>query len=118
MQPIADNLALGQTVRLADEHQECGLEGIVGIVGIAQDAAANAAHHRTMTAHERLESRLIAPMEKRPQELPVGQPRAVRVKCDSVQLPEDAAGLKGRHEIPFSTVLVPSPLYSAASQGD
>jgi hypothetical protein len=118
VQPIANNLALSQTVRLADEHQKDGLEGIVGIVGVAQDAATDATYHRAMTAHERFKSRLIVPMEKRPQELSVCEIRAVGVRCDSAQLPENTTCLKGRHEIPFSAVLVPSPLYSAASPGD
>ena len=58
------------------QDQERGLEGILGVVGVAQDVAADIEDHRPMPCHQRLECRLgglAAPSEESIQELGVGE---------------------------------------------
>src|SRR5262249_16488786 len=54
------------------EDQEGGLEGILGILLLAQDAPADAVDHRPVPAHDGLEDGLVAPGEGSFDELPVG----------------------------------------------
>src|SRR5262249_13700300 len=61
---------------LAAQNNEGGLEGVLGVGLVAEDAAADAQHHRTMSAHQRREGRLVAFQEKTFEKLPVRQPRA------------------------------------------
>jgi len=49
------------------------LKGILGIGFVAQNAAADAQHHRAVPAHQRCERRLIAPRQEPLQKLPVRQ---------------------------------------------
>ena len=52
------NRACESTRPLLDQHQERGLERIVGIVRIAQDVAADPQHHRPVPGDQGLERRL------------------------------------------------------------
>ena len=62
---------------LADEDEERRLEGILGVVMIGQQAAADAQDHRAMPRHQRRESRLLSAVEVTLQELAIGQSRPV-----------------------------------------
>ena len=48
MQPGPKPLAITQSPRLAQQHEECGLKGILDIAAIAKHSPANAEHHRPM----------------------------------------------------------------------
>jgi hypothetical protein len=80
MQPIADDFARGQTRRPTEKYQKDGLEGIVNILGVAQDATADAAYHRPMTAHQRFKGRFVATIKKRTQQVTIGHARAIVAK--------------------------------------
>ena len=75
------------------QYQECGLEGVFGVVTVAEDAPADAKHHRTMPVHQLLERRLrglVAAGDEPVQELRVRQ-RPERAQVDDpVDLPEQA----------------------------
>jgi hypothetical protein len=47
------------SVRLAGQHEKCGLKYVFGIMRIAQDAAADAENQRSMPAHQGGKSRLV-----------------------------------------------------------
>ncbi len=46
MQPAAEPVAAPDRPRLADQNQERGLKGVLGIVRIAEHSAAGTQHHR------------------------------------------------------------------------
>ena len=56
--------------RLADEDEEGGLEGVLGVVVVAKDAAAHAPDHRAVPPHEGRKSRLVTAAEVVLQQLP------------------------------------------------
>ncbi len=64
IQVVADARPILQRVALADEHHERGLERVVRIGGVAEDAAAGAQHHRGVPADQRGERGLVAVVEE------------------------------------------------------
>ena len=71
MQPVAEDGPRSERGGLADQDEERGLEGVLGVGVVAQDAAADAQDHRAVPAHQRGEGRLVAPAEELLQELAV-----------------------------------------------
>jgi hypothetical protein len=67
VEPGGDLLAAHDRGGLPRQDQERGLEGVLGVVGIAEDASAGAQHHRPVPAHqlgERLLGGLVAPRQE------------------------------------------------------
>jgi hypothetical protein len=52
VQPVGDQVAGRDRRRLADQDKEGRLEGVLGIMVIAQDAATHAPDHRSVPAHQ------------------------------------------------------------------
>ena len=81
--PTDSRLRIG--IRLADQEQERGLEGVVGVVRIAQDPLTDAQDHRSMPFDQRGERRLgfrgILPGQEPSQELAV-TPFSDRAQAD------------------------------------
>ena len=75
VQPGADRLALADRAGLAEQDQECRLERVLGLVRVAQDAPADAQHHRAVQGHERGERRLVTTAHEPLEQRPVIQPR-------------------------------------------
>jgi hypothetical protein len=73
VQPAGDRVALGDGIRLAQQHQEGGLEGVISIGGVAQDAAADVPDHRPVPQQQRLECRLVAVVGEADQQVAVGR---------------------------------------------
>src|SRR5262249_2405546 len=62
-----------QRRRLAHEDEEGGLEGVLGVLCVAQDAAANAQHHRPVPHEQGREGGLVVPRHEALEERRVGQ---------------------------------------------
>ena len=73
VQPIAQDGAGGHGTRLADEDKEGGLEGVLGVGGIAQDTLADAQHHAAVSLQQRRKRRLISIQREALQQLPVAE---------------------------------------------
>ena len=73
VQPIAYQLPAAKGRRPADEHEEGGLERIFGVVDVAQDAPADAQHHRAGTPHQGLEGGIVPAGQEGPKELGIGE---------------------------------------------
>ncbi len=52
VEPTADAIVLANRPRLARQHEESRLERVLGILLVAQHAAAGGQHHRPMPAHQ------------------------------------------------------------------
>ena len=73
VEPVAELLPWHDRSRLAGEDEERRLEGVLGVVVIPEDPAADAPDHRAVAPDDRLEDRLLSPGDEAIQELPVRQ---------------------------------------------
>ena len=78
MQPVPTTAREASAAGPADQHQERGLEGVVGVVRVAQDAPADAQHHGSVPAHEDGKGGLVMPGQETLEQLAVRQVAAVR----------------------------------------
>ncbi len=77
VEPVAQQVGVADRAGLARQDEEDGLEGVLGVVSVAQELPANAQHHRAMAGYERGEGGLadgIAAGDESIEELAVGQP--------------------------------------------
>jgi hypothetical protein len=72
MQPAPDKVALPDSRRFTDQDQESCLKGILGVLRIAKDSAANAHYHRSMPSEEGLKGCFVTAIEECLQQLPIG----------------------------------------------
>lgn len=72
VQPTRQGVVLANGTQLLSEHQEGGLTRVLGVLGILQDAPADAVNHRPVPAQQSLEGRRLAPGKELLDELPVG----------------------------------------------
>src|SRR5262249_55961710 len=72
-QPVPHRLPSRDGCCLADEDDEGGLEGILGVV-VAQMAAADAPHHRAVPVDEGGKGRVVAPIDVTTEQLAVAKP--------------------------------------------
>ena len=75
VEPVGDHLPRHDGSRLADEDEEGGLEGVLGVVVAVEDPAADAPDHRAVPLHQGGERRFLAAAEVALQQLPIGQAR-------------------------------------------
>jgi len=73
VQPTAQRLALANRTCLASQDEERGLEGVLSVLSMVQDAAAHAQHHRTMTLHQRGECRFRSLVQEAFEQLLIGE---------------------------------------------
>ena len=86
VQPAGQRRSVAQRSSLADQDQEGSLEGVLDLLGVAQQSPADSKNEWPMPPEQHLERRLVALIEPALQQLSVGQ-RA------------DAAGLQRMPEI-------------------
>jgi hypothetical protein len=99
VKPVGNHLSRYDGRCLADEDEKGGLEGILGIVLVAQNTAADAPHHRSMSAHQGCNSGFVTAAEVVLQQLPIGQPSPITHKHGPAKVLDDLAHLAGRHLI-------------------
>src|SRR5439155_16512512 len=75
------------------------LEGVLGIVVVAEGPAADAPDHRAMPTHQGCQSRPFTTAEVVLQQLPIGLLRPVAQKHRPAQVFEDPACLAVRHVV-------------------
>jgi hypothetical protein len=86
---VADHLAGPDRGRLSRQDQERRLEGVFGIMQVAQHAPADPHHHRPMAPHQCREGGLIPPEQEALQQLAVSQARAVAEQDGLPEVPDD-----------------------------
>ena len=100
VQPAPQRVAHAHRAGLAHQHEEGGLEGVVGRVLVAEQVAADAQHHRPVPCHERLEARpVVAPAEEAVEQLRVGQPGDRAGGEDRAQPALDIARPESNHRL-------------------
>ena len=107
MEPGADRVADPERPGLAGQDEEDGLEGVLGLVLVAERGAADAPDHRPVPLDQRGEGRLgralISAAGEPLQERSVGQARNRAAVEDRAEPPQDGAGR------PLSTCVTPRP---------
>jgi hypothetical protein len=88
VQPGGDRTG-GDRRGFANEDEEGGLKGVLGGVVIAENAAADAPHHRSVPAYEGVESRTVPAAEEVLDQLPVGRVRPSAPEPRPAQVPDD-----------------------------
>ena len=91
MQPGPQRDVAAERPRFLDEDQERGLEGILGIVRILQDAPADAQDHRPVPRHQDLERRGVLPGGEALEQLRIGESRDDPTREEAVDLPQGGA---------------------------
>src|SRR5262245_15088392 len=99
VKPVGDHLPRYDRCRLPDEDEEGGLEGVFGVVVIAEDTATHAPDHRTMPMYEGCKSRFFVPADVVLQQLPIGQPRPIAQQHRPAKVRDDLADLVDRHVV-------------------
>jgi hypothetical protein len=103
MQPAADGALDPDRSGLARQQEEGGLEGVVGIVGVVEHAAADGQDHRPMPTDQRLEGQLIAVGHVTFQQPGVGLARQGPLAEEAADRPQGAVALHAGHDmlLPF-----------------
>ena len=91
VQPARQGVSSPDCAPLLDQDQEGRLEGILSIVGVAQDPPADAQDHRSVPPHQRFEGPGIPLGEETLEELRVGEPRDHPVGEQAVDLSQGRA---------------------------
>ena len=118
MEPRTERIPHPQQSRLVDQDEEDRLEGILGVVLVAQGRAADAQHHRTVTLDQGREGQLGRIIPTRPvreplQELTVRQLGGHALAEDRTDVPQDTAVLLDRHGMDLRTALPRDPCNAA-----
>jgi hypothetical protein len=72
MQPTPDGRRLADRRRLANQDEEGGLESVLCVGVIAENAAANIQDHWTVPAEQHSEGRLVSMVTELPEQMLVG----------------------------------------------
>src|SRR5262249_31971038 len=71
VQPAAQGAAVADGTSLSRQHEEGGLEGVLGVVAVAEQPAADAEHHRAVPLHQPAEGQFVALSEEPVEQLAV-----------------------------------------------
>jgi hypothetical protein len=115
VQPAADGSPPANGGGPAGQHEERGLEGVLGVVRVGHQAAAHAQHHRPVPLHEQGERRLLAAVAEPLEQLPVRQVAPGLRVGPLAQAAEELAQRPGLHG-QDSPVVGWSPPHSAARE--
>src|SRR5262245_48406541 len=88
----------GQYSGLPREHQECGLESVLGILGLMQDPLANAQDHRAMPGQQLGEGRFIPFAGKSLKEFAVGQRPGPSPGNEPAKVVQENSGVTRGHD--------------------
>ena len=91
VQPVAQQVGVADRPRLAGQDEEDGLEGVLGMVMVAQELSADAQNHRPVPRHQRSEGGFaggIAAVVEPLDELAVGEPGDRTAVEERLDLPD------------------------------
>lgn len=108
IKPVSNHLPWHDGPCLAHKNQKGGLEGILGVLFVSEEPAAQTPHHRPMTVHQGGQGGRIPKAEVVLQQLSIGQTRPIPQQNQPAQVLEDLAHCAGRHR---SSLTMPFPLW-------
>jgi hypothetical protein len=86
VQPVRHHSFWHDGCGLASEDEKRGLEGVLGILMIGQDAAAYTPDHRPMPPYKGLEGGFVPLFDEAAEEFPVGRSGRVLLKHNSTKM--------------------------------
>jgi hypothetical protein len=92
---------VSQRGRLARQHKEGGLKGILGIGNLAQDAPADVHYHRTMPAQQRGKGSFVPIAREAMEEFSIGDVIETLRLHEPVQMIQQDRVLSGGHTSPL-----------------
>jgi hypothetical protein len=107
VKPVAEQTGRAQAGGLADQNQESGPEGVLGVLCMAQDPSTNAKDHGAVSAHQGLKGRLIALLGEALKQVGIGSPVSVLIFKNRALMLDGVAPPIDRHGF-HSETLVPS----------
>ncbi len=110
VQPVADHVGGADGRRPPDQDKEGGLEGVLGVGAVAQDAAADAQHHGAVAQQQRLEGGLVTVRGEAFEQLAVGQAGQFPAQYCPAEPAKDGIHWTDWHVLP-SLVTPPCVLY-------
>ena len=96
VEPVADLLGPPDRRGLANEDEEGGLEGVLGVVMTAEYSSADAPHHRAVPPRQGLDSALVPLLDEAPEQLPIRHPRHILPEQGGAEMADDIVPLR-RH---------------------
>src|SRR5262249_29255737 len=116
VQPGGQWAAAVEGAGLARQYQECGLEGVLGVLDNRQDAPADAEHQRCMSVHQPGEGSLVARLMEALEQFAVGAlVRRAAAQASQELLQAQAQGKAG-HPSPSERSLLSSTPRPAATK--
>jgi hypothetical protein len=106
VQPVRHHSSWHHGCGLASEDEKRGLEGVLGILMVGQDAAADTPDHRAMPPHKGLEGGFVPLFDEAAEEFPIGRSDQVVLQDNSTKILDGVP----RHDFPST------PLSSAFCQ--
>jgi hypothetical protein len=86
VQPVRHQSSWHDGCGLASEDEERGLEGVLGILVVGQDAAAYTPDHRAMPPHKGREGGFVALFDEAAEEFPIGRSGRVLLQDKSTKM--------------------------------
>ncbi|HZY83624.1 MAG TPA: hypothetical protein VFE78_02225, partial [Gemmataceae bacterium] len=86
VQPVRDHSFWHDGRGLASEDEKRGLEGVLGILMVGQDAAAYTPDHRAMPPHKGREGACVPLFDEAAEEFPIGRSRLVLLQDNSTKM--------------------------------
>jgi hypothetical protein len=96
VQPVGHTVPRYHGIRLARQDEEDGLEGVLGVVMIAEKPATDAEHHGAVAPNQRVKGGLVLPPDERFQQRAVRR-RRVRGKQRVTNVSKNLVKLIGCH---------------------
>jgi hypothetical protein len=86
VQPVRHHSSWHDGCGLASEDEKRGLEGVLGILMVGQDAAAYTPDHRAMPPHKGREAGVVALFDEAAEEFPIGRSGPVLLQDNSTKM--------------------------------
>jgi hypothetical protein len=100
VEPAAEGLVLPDRVAFADEGKEGGLEGILGVLRVAQQTAAQVPDHLAVAPDQHLEGSPVAGAEEAAEQFAVGRAVGTLAGGELAQVSEQGGRTRASHGCP------------------
>jgi hypothetical protein len=98
IEPVAEQVALTERIGLLDQHEKRGLEGVIDVVRVVEQGAADSEHGCAVACDDCLEGGVVTMRDEPIEELPLGQSRDASRPEEPLDLSINDRELPARHD--------------------